>query len=306
MQRRTSAPVTVLLVVLAACAPTHTVQPRPGLATIPGLGVEAARNWLLEHTIGCELVTRDWVRPQRWQCDKDMRDAGEGVLAVTLVGDEHGVYEIDAEVSEIPDTRESNDYAASFFWNLMNLPFTGSGAPDYTGILEAVTAGSEATLAGIVWDYGRRGAAYTLTVLPADGTVSLPVPLITADPPPRALQSSMEQRQAVFTPLSNEEAAMVTVSVEQAEVAALAVGGPDLASDAHIGFSYLGHWIPPLPSLGHSPVPDPIPAYLVQLLGDPSEGFPEGSSAFVTVDARTGEVLVSYSPCWGEACSLTQ
>jgi hypothetical protein len=108
---------------------------------------------------------------------------------------------------------------------------------------------------------------------------------------------------AVFEPPSEAELAMIAVSVSEAQAAALEVGGPDQAHYTRVGFVYLGRWVPPLESLGNAPVPDPIPAYLVQLFADPSPDFPGGASAYVSVDARTGKPLVSYAPCWGEACS---
>ncbi|MEO5986839.1 MAG: hypothetical protein ABIW50_01785 [Candidatus Limnocylindria bacterium] len=108
---------------------------------------------------------------------------------------------------------------------------------------------------------------------------------------------------AVFEPLSDAELATVTVSASEAQVAAMKVGGTDQAQYRGVGFVYLGRWVPPLESLGHAPVPDPIPAYLVQLLADPSSGLPSGASAYVSVDARTGKALVSYGSCWGAACT---
>jgi hypothetical protein len=38
-------------------------------------------------------------------------------------------------------------------------------------------------------------------------------------------------------------------------------------------------------------------------LRGPIARLPGGASAYVSVDARTGKPLVSYAPCWGEACS---
>jgi hypothetical protein len=121
---------------------------------------------------------------------------------------------------------------------------------------------------------------------------------------PYALQQAMRAGQALFEPLSHGELATVTVSVSQAQAAALEVGGPDQAHYSRVGFTYLGRWVPPLPSLGHAPTPDPIPVYLVQIFADPSSDFPAGASGYVAVDARTGEALVSYGPCWGNDCSV--
>lgn len=108
---------------------------------------------------------------------------------------------------------------------------------------------------------------------------------------------------AVFEPLSEPELATVSISASEAQATALEVGGQDQAHFTRVGFTYLGRWVPPLESLGHSPVPDPIPAYLVQIIADPSSDFPDGASAYVSVDARTGKPLVSYGPCWGPASS---
>jgi hypothetical protein len=131
-----------------------------------------------------------------------------------------------------------------------------------------------------------------------------PVPAAErGQPPPYALQQAIRAGQAVFEPLSQVELATVTVGVSQAQAAALAVGGPDQAHYTRVGFTYLGRWVPPLPSLGHAPTPDPIPAYLVQIFADPSSDFPAGASGYVSVDARTGKALGRYGPCWGSDCS---
>ena len=108
---------------------------------------------------------------------------------------------------------------------------------------------------------------------------------------------------ALFEALSYAESTTVAVSASEAQAAALDAGGPDQAHYARVGFVYLGRWVPPLGSLGHAPVPDSIPAYMVQILADPSSDFPDGASAFVTVDARTGKALMSYGPCWADSCS---
>jgi hypothetical protein len=159
---------------LAACAaPTHTVQTAADLPPIPGLTVAGAEDWLLSHTIGCEQVSQDWERPQRWQCDADKRDVGEGTLAVSIIGDDSRVFRVEAVVSDIPRRFDPDDYAASFFWNLMGLPFAGHadtelgrGAPDPAGVTDQVRVSGKTTFAGLLFDYGRRGSARTLFITP--------------------------------------------------------------------------------------------------------------------------------------------
>jgi hypothetical protein len=87
---------------------------------------------------------------------------------MSILADEGGVYEIRAEVSEIPATEDADEYAASFFWNLMNLPFHGSGAPDYGPVLRSVRAGGHTEFPGVLFDYGRRARTYDLVIAPRD------------------------------------------------------------------------------------------------------------------------------------------
>jgi hypothetical protein len=133
---------------------------------------------------------------------------------------------------------------------------------------------------------GMASALLVLVVVAGCGTASptlsgspaasrTPVPAADrGQPPPLALQQTMRAGMAVFEPLSEAELAMIAVSVSEAQAAALEVGGPDQAHYTRVGFVYLGRWVPPLESLGNAPVPDPIPAYLVQLFADPSPAFP--------------------------------
>ena len=136
------------------------------------------------------------------------------------------------------------------------------------------------------------------------GPVRTPVPAADrGQPPPLALQQTMRAGQAVFEPLSEAELATVAVSVAEAQAAALDVGAREEAHFSRVGLTYLGSWVPPLPSLGHAPVPAAIAAYLVQIFADPSTDFPDGDSAYVSVDARTGKALVIYGNCWGPDCT---
>ena len=171
-----SAFVACTLLTLAACAaPSPTVQPSVEMPPIPGLTVAGAEDWLLNHTIGCQRVTQDWERPQRWQCEEDMRDVGDGILAVTIIGDDSAVFRIEASVSETPARLVPDEYASGFFWNLMGLPFTGHadtesgrGAPDVADVMNQVRVGGESIFAGLRFDYGRRGTARTLVIIPAN------------------------------------------------------------------------------------------------------------------------------------------
>lgn len=160
---------------LAACAaPTRSVPPALDPPTIPGLTVAGAEDWLLYHTIGCEQVTQELERHQRWQCQKDMRGAGEGVLTVSIIGDGSAVFRVEASVSHLTERFDPDEYASGFFWNLMSLPFTGhadvetgQGAPDAAAVTAQVRLAGETRFAGLSFDYGRRGSERTLVITPA-------------------------------------------------------------------------------------------------------------------------------------------
>jgi hypothetical protein len=120
----------------------------------------------------------------------------------------------------------------------------------------------------------------------------------------------MAARSAEFVPVTQEELATVRVSAAEARATAFASDGFHYALADGIereapwlstGFVYLGRWSPPLESLGHAPRPDPTPVYLVQVLA-PLAQFPQSNTAFVVVDALTGEVRVTFSSCVGPTC----
>ena len=131
-----------------------------------------------------------------------------------------------------------------------------------------------------------------------------PVPAAErGEPPPPTIQQSLQAKTAVFVPLSDAELASVAVSVSDAQAVAMETGARAQEHFDRLGFTYLGSWVPPLESLGHAAVPDPVPAYIVQLFADPSSDYPTGASEFVAIDARTGEALLIVGSCWGADCS---
>ena len=155
-------------------APAHTTQPPVQLPPIEGLTVAGATDWLNYHTLGCQLVGESWQRPQRWQCEADMRPV-EAHLTVRIFGDEDAVYRIEAAVSDIPDRFDPDEYASGFFWNLTSLPFTGHadvetgrGAPDPATVTDAVRLGGATEFAGLRFDYSRQGLTRTLVIVPND------------------------------------------------------------------------------------------------------------------------------------------
>ena len=131
-----------------------------------------------------------------------------------------------------------------------------------------------------------------------------PVPAAErGDPPPLAIQQSLDAKTAVFVPLSDAELASVAVSVSDAQAVALESGARGPEHFDRLGFTYLGSWVPPMESLGHAAVPDPVPAYIVQIFAGSSSDYPVGASEFVAVDASTGEALLVVGSCWGADCS---
>jgi hypothetical protein len=152
------------LLIVSGCssgATPRSIQPFSDRPVISGLSMEAAQRWLEEHTLGCEQITTSWVRPQQWDCVNDGTPFGEAVETVRLIGDEHGVYEIDGTLSPGVTTTNGADTAASAFWMLMELPFGQAGKPDYTRIKAEVAGGRETVLAGVVFNFGRSGQTYT-------------------------------------------------------------------------------------------------------------------------------------------------
>jgi hypothetical protein len=129
------------------------------------------------------------------------------------------------------------------------------------------------------------------------------VPLTQAAPPATAaIQRSVAARGGLFAPLSDEELKRVRITRNQARAAALEAGGRQEPALTEVGFVYLGRWSPPPQSLGHAPMPPPIAAYIVQLAAKPAPGFPEGTTAFVIVDAASGGALVVFGGCDGRDC----
>jgi hypothetical protein len=69
------------------------------------------------------------------------------------------------------------------------------------------------------------------------------------------------------------------------------------------GFVYLVSYVPPVgPGSAQSQDRSPIAAYLVQVLAPPIPGYPGFNSALVVVDARSGDLITTVSPCNGPKC----
>jgi hypothetical protein len=97
-----------------------------------------------------------------------------------------------------------------------------------------------------------------------------------------------------FRRLTEAELSSVTVTADQARARALAEPGFGYGPGSStidwtsVGCLYLGYYRGMhQPSIGY--VPPEYPAYLVQVLGAPAEGFPNLNIALTIVDARTGE-----------------
>lgn len=118
-----------------------------------------------------------------------------------------------------------------------------------------------------------------------------------------AIQQSLQAKTARFVPLSDAELASVAVSVSDAQAVALETGAREPEHFDRVGFTYLGSWVPPLESLGHAAVPNPVPAYIVQIFANSSSDYPAGASELVAVDASSGKALLVVGSCWGADCS---
>ena len=124
-----------------------------------------------------------------------------------------------------------------------------------------------------------------------------------APAPPLVLQRGLEARGAEFVPLSADELATVQTTAAAAIDAAIEMGRVADVPVTRIGFTYLGRWQPPPQALGHSPMPDPIPAYAVQLL-PPSDHPDPLSTRIVIVHATTGIPVIGLAPCIGANCAV--
>lgn len=105
----------------------------------------------------------------------------------------------------------------------------------------------------------------------------------------------------------------MSVSAAAARATALGSGGfhyslsdsvERVAPWTEAGFIYLGRWRPPPLSLGHAPMPEPTAVYLVQVLAEPVPQFPNSNTAFVVINASTGELGTTFGPCVGPTCSF--
>jgi hypothetical protein len=138
-----------------------------------------------------------------------------------------------------------------------------------------------------------------------------PVPADALAPQPdAALYVAFRDRHgAFFTPLLSGDPATVFVSTSQAEQVAVASGGMGYQLDdgaeaftpwVRAGFVYIGRWTPAWEPHLASPVP--MVAYAVQVFTEDVPELRGATSALVIVDATSGEVSVTLSPCDGPLC----
>lgn len=114
-------------------------------------------------------------------------------------------------------------------------------------------------------------------------------------------------------PLSAVERGQIDVSSDDAIRTALAPRGVRVAGPSgkgeiawtSAGFVYLATFTPAIgPGSyggGHTDR-SPFPAYLVQVLGPPIAGDPSSNTALVVIDARSGDIVETMSPCNGPLC----
>jgi hypothetical protein len=92
------------------------------------------------------------------------------------------------------------------------------------------------------------------------------------------------------------------IAASEAVDAALAIGHRQANPLTTVGFVYLGRWRPPAQTLGHGSMPDPIPAYAIQLLANPGTDPDDEWTALIIVHAETGEPVIVLDNCTGSTC----
>ena len=163
--------------------------------------------------------------------------------------------------------------------------------------------------------------AAVLIVTSCATSVPMPSPVTTPElasltpfPPQDVRDAMVAQMQIGIDPLSPLQRQQVTASRDDAVHTALAsrgVGVPGPSGQGEIawtstGFVYLASYTPPIgPGVygGGHPDRSPLPAYLVQVIAAPIEGYPGFNTALVIVDARSGALVSTVSSCNGPLCS---
>lgn len=119
--------------------------------------------------------------------------------------------------------------------------------------------------------------------------------------PPAALVQSLRSRGLSFVPPSSAQLASVTVSRSRAEEIAIATMQSDRENRTRewaIGFAFLGIYTT-APAVHSSPTS--AIAYLVQVIDRSGKGLPP-TTAYVAVNAQTGEHIEVVAPCIGPTC----
>lgn len=130
---------------------------------------------------------------------------------------------------------------------------------------------------------------------------SAPASELLAPNPPLAVQAALGSAGITFVPLTENQLATVRVTRDEAEPTALASRGFGYGSDGElvvweeVGCVFLGMYTAPaMPTHGDPYVPNPFPAYLVQVLADPIPDFPKMNFGVVVVDATSGQLKTQF------------
>lgn len=130
---------------------------------------------------------------------------------------------------------------------------------------------------------------------------------LTPYPPERVASAIAGRMNIGITQLDAADRYLVMVDPQTARQAALmsrGVGNPDPNATGWVvwtstGFTYLAKVTPATPM---GPGGTPYPSYLVQVVAPEIAGHPGENTALVLVDARTGEMGMTFSTCVGELC----
>ncbi|HET7182326.1 MAG TPA: hypothetical protein VFI15_08865, partial [Candidatus Limnocylindrales bacterium] len=138
---------------------------------------------------------------------------------------------------------------------------------------------------------------------------------LTPFPPEQVREAIAVHTGIGVDPLTVVQAVQVAITRDEAIQTALAsrgVGfpGPDGHGEivwTSVGFVFLANYTPavgPAPYGGGVADRTPFPAYLVQVVAPPIAGFPGFNTALVVVDARSGQLARTTTPCNGPLCNL--
>ncbi len=159
-------------------------------------------------------------------------------------------------------------------------------------------------------------AALDPTPTPSLGPLASPLPASElADAPPSDVEAWIGTTlHAGFRPLTSSELALVRVTSADARKEGLAQPPGGYGSNGgriawtKVGCIYLGYFTgPPMPTAGY--VPPEVPAYVVQVIGQPVPDFPDLNIQAAVIDAQTGKALTMYSttgePVLGTTCGVS-